>query len=224
MARAGARSKPDSLARDKRGFNPPGIPDTVPRMTDVPDPAPTDLTLATRTGLPDEFRLILAGYPRESWPDHRDFNGLAAFWLDRHLGFRRMLTALTDDAQARIDRRLAPDDHARRLSHLGSRLLGDLIGHHRIEDDAYFPELARLEPRIAKGFEMLDADHHALHALIDRFAKGANAVLHEADERRQRDKAARFLTDLTDFDRLLERHLTDEEDLVLPVVLKHRVG
>ncbi len=116
VARAGARSKPDSLARDKRGFNPPGIPDTVPRMTDVPDPAPTDLTLATRTGLPDEFRLILAGYPRESWPDHRDFNGLAAFWLDRHLGFRRMLTALTDDAQARIDRRLAPDDHARRLS------------------------------------------------------------------------------------------------------------
>ncbi len=71
---------------------------------------------------------------------------------------------------------------------------------------------------------MLDADHHALHALIDRFAKGANAVLHEADERRQRDKAARFLTDLTDFDRLLVRHLTDEEDLVLPVVLKHRVG
>ncbi len=183
-----------------------------------------DQSLANRTELPPEFRLILAEYPREGWPDHRDFNGLAAFWLDRHLGFRRMLAALTDDAQARIDHKLAPEVHARRLSQLGSRLLGDLIGHHQIEDDAYFPELARLEPRIARGFDMLDADHHALHALIDRFAKGANAVLGQVDERLQRDKVGRFLVELAEFDRMLVRHLADEEDLVLPVVLKHRVG
>jgi iron-sulfur cluster repair protein YtfE (RIC family) len=184
----------------------------------------TDLSLDARADLPPEFRLILGEFPRAGWPDHRDFNGLAAFWLDRHLGFRQMLVALTDDAQARIDRKLAPEVHAGRLSRLGSRLLGDLIGHHQIEDDAYFPKLARLEPRIARGFDMLDADHHALHGLIDRFAKGANAVLGEADESRQRDKAARFLTDLARFDRMLDRHLTDEEDLILPVVLKHRVG
>jgi iron-sulfur cluster repair protein YtfE (RIC family) len=184
----------------------------------------TDLDLATRSDLPPEFRVILADYPRAGWSSHCDFKGLAAFWLDRHLGFRRMLAALTMDAQGRIDGRLSPEDHAGRLSQMGSRLLGELIGHHQIEDDAYFPELARLEPRIARGFEMLDADHHALHDLIDRFAKGANAVLHEADARRQRDKVARFLTDLSDFDRLLVRHLADEEDLVLPVVLKHRVG
>jgi hypothetical protein len=184
----------------------------------------TDLALATRSDLPPEFRLILSDYPRASWSAHRDFNWLAAFWLGRHLAFRQMLVALKDDAQARIDRKLAPEVHAQRLSRMGSRLLGDLIGHHQIEDDAYFPELARLEPRIARGFDMLDADHHALHDLIDRFAKGANAVLGEADEARQRDKVARFLGDLGDFDRMLVRHLTDEEDLVLPVVLKHRVG
>jgi hypothetical protein len=40
----------------------------------------------------------------------------------------------------------------------------------------------------------------------------------------QREATGRFLTDLSDFDRLLARHLADEEDLVLPVVLKHRVG
>jgi iron-sulfur cluster repair protein YtfE (RIC family) len=184
----------------------------------------TNLALATRSDLPPEFRLILSEYPRAGWHNHLDFNGLAAFWLDRHLGFRHILVALTDDAQARIDRKLAPEVHAQRLSRLGSRLLGDLIGHHQIEDDAYFPELARLEPRIARGFDMLDTDHHALHDLIDRFATGGNAVLHEADERRQRDKAARFLTDLAQFERMLDRHLTDEEDLVLPVVLKHRLG
>jgi hypothetical protein len=180
--------------------------------------------LASRTGLPAEYRLILAELPRDGWPDHRDFNGLAAFWLDRHLAFRQMFLRLRADAEARIDRKLAPDAFAQRLSRQGSHLLSDLIGHHQIEDDAYFPHLARLEPRIARGFEMLDADHHALHDLIDRFAKGANAALQAKDEAGQREKTARFLTDLKDFDRLLARHLDDEEDLVLPVVLKHRVG
>ena len=180
--------------------------------------------LATRKDLPAEYRLILADYPREGWAGHPDFNGLAAFWLDRHLAFRQTLQRLTADTKARIDRKLAPEAYAQRLVRQGSGLLSDLIGHHQIEDDAYFPQLARLEPRIARGFEMLDADHHALHDLIDRFAKGANAALQAKDDAAQREKTARFLTELRNFDRLLARHLDDEEDLVLPVVLKYRLG
>jgi iron-sulfur cluster repair protein YtfE (RIC family) len=191
-------------------------------MTD--DALPDGLTLAERAALPEEFRLILSELPRTDWEAHPDFNGLAAFWLDRHLAFRRMLGTLGGDAQAVLAGQMAPDTYAARLSRLGSRLLGDLIGHHQIEDDVYFPELARLEPRIARGFAMLDADHHALHALIDRFATGGNAVLSADSDAARREAAGRFVADLTGFDRLLTRHLTDEEDLVLPVVLKHRVG
>lgn len=187
-----------------------------------PHPVP-DLTLATRKGLPDEFRLILADFPRDGWPAHAEFNGLAAFWLERHLAFRAMIAQLQGDAAGLLDGKLAMQDYAGRLSRLGSRFLGDLIGHHQIEDDAYFPKLALLEPRIARGFDMLDGDHHALHALIDRFVTGANAVL-GAKPLAQRDRVGRFSDDLSDFATLLDRHLTDEEDLVLPVVLKHRVG
>ncbi|MES2666985.1 MAG: hemerythrin domain-containing protein [Pseudomonadota bacterium] len=182
------------------------------------------LALSDRSGLPPEFQLILAEHPRKGWPDHRDFNGLAAFWLDRHLAFRRTMALLCGDAEALIDRKIAAPAYAKRLQRLGSGLLGDLVGHHQIEDDAYFPQLARLEPRIARGFDMLDADHHALHALTDRFARGANAVLGAEDDARQRKAVARFAGDLAAFEGLLSRHLTDEEDLVLPVVLKHRVG
>ena len=185
--------------------------------------SPPAHALATRADLPAEYRLLLAEYPRDSWPDHRDFNGLAAFWLDRHLNFRHVMTVLRDEAQLRLDRKMAPRDHAKTLQRRGSGLLSDLIGHHQIEDQAYFPELARLEPRIARGFDLLDADHHDLHALIDRFATGANAVLSAPDDAASHRATARFLTDLTAFDRMLARHLTDEEDLVLPVVLKHRV-
>ena len=185
---------------------------------------PPHLTLSDRAALPDEYRLILAELPRTKWQAHADFNGLAAFWLDRHIAFRRMLDALGSDLQARIDGDMAAEAYAGRLSRLGSRLLGDLIGHHQIEDQVYFPELARLEPRIARGFDMLDADHHALHELIDRFAARGNAVLSSVDDTAQSEAARAFLTDMDKFTRLLTRHLADEEDLVLPVVLKHRVG
>ncbi len=184
----------------------------------------SEVTLAARRGLPEEFRIILADYPRLSWPDHRDFNGLAAFWLDRHLNFRQVLAVLSGDVQLRLDRKISRTDHAQRLQRVGSGFLGDLIGHHQIEDQTYFPELARLEPRIARGFDMLDGDHHDLHALIDRFARGANEVLGAASDPKAHEAAARFLADITVFERMLLRHLTDEEDLVLPVVLKHRVG
>jgi hypothetical protein len=191
--------------------------------------APDDLTpdrlpLATRDGLPDALRVMLADFPRDGWSAHRDFNGLAAFWLDRHLGFRRVMGLLQADAQALIDARMGAQDWGRRLTRFGSGLLGDLVGHHQIEDEAYFPKLAAMEPRILRGFEMLDRDHHDLHALIDRFASGANHALAQTRDTARREAAALFLADLTRFDRMLERHLTDEEDLVVPVVLKHRVG
>jgi hemerythrin-like domain-containing protein len=192
-------------------------------MTAQP-PAPDALPLATREGLPAEYHLLLADYPREGWPAHRDFNGLAAFWLDRHLNFRRVMGVLRSDAEALIDRRIDPQLWGQRLVRLGSGFLGDLVGHHQIEDDAYFPKLAALEPRIAGGFEVLDRDHHALHDLIERFASGANAALAQAEDGARREAAAAFRTDLVTFERMLARHLEDEEDLVLPVVLKHRVG
>ncbi len=191
---------------------------------DPPPAPPDDDALALRAGLPDAYRLLLADYPREGWQDHRDFNGLAAFWLDRHLGFRRVTGLLRADVEAVTAGGMDPQLWGQRLVRLGSGLLGDLHGHHQIEDDAYFPRLTELEPRLAGGFDLLDRDHHALHGLIERFAAGANAALAETRDDSRRVAAARFGDELARFERLLSRHLEDEEDLVLPVVLKHRVG
>lgn len=186
-------------------------------------PPAIDLPLATRAGLPDELRPLLADLPRAGWPAHGDFNGLAAFWLDRHLGFRRVMGLLRADAEAMLDARLDPQTWGRRLVRLGSGFLGELAGHHQIEDQAYFPQLAALEPRLERGFQMLDRDHHDLHALIDRFASGANHALAQDGDTARRAAAGAFHAELGDFERMLARHLTDEEDLVVPAVLKHRV-
>ena len=168
----------------------------------APNLAP-NLALYHRSALPDEFRIILADYPRESWAAHPHFNGLAAFWLDRHLNFRAMMAQMQHDSALRLDGQIAAQDYGQRLARLGQRFLGELVGHHQIEDTAYFPHLAQLEPRIARGFEVLDADHHALHEMIDTFADGANTLLSAGNDAAQRELLAGFGAVLGRFERML---------------------
>lgn len=184
-------------------------------MTDDP------LALAARPGLPSELLALLDEFPRQAWPAHPGFHGLVSFWLDRHMGFRALTARITAETEALIDGRIDPASFPQRLVPAGRRLVDELIGHHQIEDDAYFPELAALEPRLTRGFLILDADHHDLDRLLDGFVTGANAVLQSPAPR---DAAGRFHSDLAAFTNLLDRHLTDEEDLILPVILKHRYG
>lgn len=181
----------------------------------------TDTSL-TRTGLPDALRVLLADYPRAGWQADPGFHGLVSFWLERHLAFRDLTALLQTDAEAALDARLSPDQHAHRLARLGGHLVQDLHGHHQIEDHHYFPRLSALEPRLARGFDILDADHHALHYHIDTFIKGANAVLKaQGDPVTRGTRTGRFRDDLATFRTFLDRHLTDEEDLIVPVILKH---
>lgn len=170
--------------------------------------------LTERSGLPEPLRALVERYPRGTWQGHENFGGLVAFWLDRHVMFRRLLEALQNDAEAVIGGTLDPQQHKGRLQRYGSMLVGQLHGHHQIEDMHYFPQLTGLEPRLQHGFDLLDADHHALDGLLAGFTDGANAVL-------QGGPPGVFHEKLVSFERLLNRHLTDEEDLIVPVILKH---
>lgn len=178
----------------------------------------TTLELQNRTGLPDALRVLLEAYPRSDWQGHANFAGLIEFWLDRHLMFRRLTEALRSDAEAAVDRKLDKKAHAARLSRYGGMLVSQLHGHHQIEDAHYFPVLSLREKRLARGFDILDSDHHAMDGLLDRFTKSANAVLQGQGE------AGAFHRELLSFEGLLHRHLEDEEDLIVPVILKHGPG
>jgi hemerythrin-like domain-containing protein len=173
-----------------------------------------DLSLTDRQGLPDALRVLVADYPRDQWEGHPNFGMLTRFWLDRHLMFRRLSDMLRTDAQARLDRALEPEAHLHRLNRFGGTLVGELHGHHQIEDHHYFPRLSGMEPTLDRGFELLDADHHVLDELLARFTAEANAVLSGGE-------VGPFLDGLDGFEALLVRHLEDEEDLIVPVLLKH---
>lgn len=176
----------------------------------------TDLSLAHRTGLPPALRVLAEELPRLTWPDHPDFGGLAAFWLDRHMDFRRLAASLREATEARLDDRIAARDHAQRVGRLGQALVGTLHGHHQIEDAHYFPAMVGMDPRVARAFDILDADHHDLDGVLARFVEAANGVLRDTP-----DAAGRFHAELLSFERLLDRHLEDEEDIVVPLILRH---
>lgn len=184
-----------------------------------------DLALDARTGLPPALRALLDDHPRAGWQADPNFGGLVSFWLDRHLSFRRLMAAMTADAEALIDRTAGPHAVGARLSRLGGRFLQDIHGHHTIEDTHFFPILAAREGRLAAGFDMLERDHEALDAHLGAFAEAANGVLGAlGDDGEARTKGGLLLASLATLDRFLDRHLVDEEDLVVPVILRDGEG
>lgn len=182
----------------------------------------TDLDLPSRTGLPDPLRVLLEEFPREIWQTHPQFHGLVSFWLDRHMMFRRLMEHMLTETEGLLDGTREARSFASGISRYGGMLVNQLHGHHQIEDHHYFPLLAKKDPRISKGFEILDKDHHALDGILARFVEGANTAIQgvTAAGRDPKTPVASFQTGLLDLHRLLDRHLQDEEELVVPVILK----
>lgn len=180
------------------------------------------LDLEDRTGWPDELRFLLDRYPRRGWPTHANLGALARVWLDIHDGFRKFGGTLAAATVELNEGRVTPE---RFRTWFGPRLrmfLSHLNGHHQIEDLHYFPLLgAAAEPRLIRGFEVLDKDHHVIHAAMDRLAETANTFLRiePGDAERLRRMGDDYAAASDRLLRLLDRHLDDEEDLIVPLIL-----
>ena len=179
----------------------------------------SELALENRDGLPDSLRYLAQSFPSAEWQGHPNFGQLVQFWLSRHAMFRQVTETLLTGAQKVLWSGADIEAFHPRLARMGGFFLQELHTHHTVEDDHYFPQLIGLEPKLDRGFAVLDADHHALDALLDDFAKTANAAL-QSDAASHRDTLGAFHTHLTRLSRSLERHLQDEEELIVPIILK----
>ena len=182
----------------------------------------TSLDLATRAGLPPAIAYLRDTHPNAGWRAHANYGELADFWLGVHAALRGEGAQVTATADAFRDRRTDADAFQRALVPRLNRFLGHLDQHHRIEDHAYFPKFRALDARMVAGFDLLEADHHAIHAGIDATVASARALLAAIADSSDTARAADgFATISASLVRLLHRHLADEEEIVIPALLEH---
>jgi len=180
------------------------------------------LALARRTGWPDDLRILVTRYPREQWETHANLGEMARFWLSRHAMFRELSAAIEAITNHFRSGRLSASQFAREFTPRLQFMLDQLKVHHQIEDLHYFPIFREAESKLARGFDVLEADHHHIHADMAGTATAANALLQalQADG----DTLVRCGDAYADVSGVLLkgliRHLDDEEDLIVPLILE----
>ena len=137
-------------------------------------------------------------------------------WLKVHTNIRkrqRILTQISEGYQS------GEYDWAKYRSQMLKRInmhILKLHQHHGVEDEGFFPEFIRMYPQLQAGFEILGCDHVRLNALLDELQAQNDQLARTEVE----DKvlAAQLHQTLMDASKLLSQHLSDEEDLVIPIL------
>jgi hemerythrin-like domain-containing protein len=200
---------------------PGGLSRYLGLMNELPKTAPAALTLDARCGWPPDLRLLIDRYPREVWQGHANLGAMAQFWLSRHDMFREIGTALDDAVTAFRNGSATAQDFRGWFPSRLQFFLQQLHSHHQVEDLHYFPVFQAAEARLAHGFDVLENDHEAIHHAIGMTVEAANAFLRTpvnlAEALRETGEA--YATTSDALLRQLRRHLADEEDLVIPLIL-----
>jgi hypothetical protein len=175
-------------------------------------------------GWPAEVENLLERHPRATWPAAR--SATAAFWLDVHEHLRRDAAGLEAAGEEYRRNRASPAQLAVIAAPRLHGLIAAMHGHHQIEDFHYFPAFRRTEPRLAAGFDRLEREHAALGSTVEtalaalaelrttaeRSAEHSSAATQQLAAQRYVDAAARLCSALL-------RHLDDEENLVVPLLI-----
>lgn len=153
--------------------------------------------------------------PPEQW-FAADYAYKTSGWLKVHTNIRKRQRILTQISEAYIDGEF---DWAEYRSQILKRInmhILKLHQHHGVEDDGFFPEFIRMYPQLAPAFEILGHDHEYLNALLDKLQIQNDALAKsEGEDKALAEQLHDTLVKVTD---LLQQHLTDEEDLVIPIL------
>lgn len=187
-----------------------------------------DSDIDKRTGWPDDLCVVLNDYPRETWPDTR--SAMARFWIDKHNYLRRQSDALKSaNDEYRADR-VQAEQFGGWIAPRLQGFLAELHGHHQIEDFHYFPAFRSAEPRLAAGFDVLAKDHELVHQDIVNIVESINAFLtmlgteDPGSDDARRQAAERYIEASELLHARLARHLADEEDLIIPLMIRQDQG
>ncbi len=179
------------------------------------------LSIETRRGLPDEWRFLARTYPREIWAGHESMGEHTKFWLTIHRSFRMMGAHLSEQSDAYESGAVTAEQFRFAMAPRLQQFLASLDHHHRIEDHLFFPKFMEAEKRLIAGIELLEADHTVIDAEVHAMIDIANALLQTNinDKDGLKRNGENFAISSRRIVKLLGRHLDDEEEIVIPLLL-----
>lgn len=174
--------------------------------------------VAMRDGLPLAIRPTLLEESKSNWQKHPRFAGKARFFMNIHrqlLDGADWLAAQSEQLLEVPQSVLRDQTRAIGLTANTGRLLSFAHGHHEIEDHGYFPQFAQLYPQLDRALSLLDGDHQVL----DETLQGVETAIAQAGD--GRDQMAQLHSHAAALKKIMHRHITDEEDVIIPIFLRH---
>ena len=167
------------------------------------------------TRLQSDWLFLLEKLPPNQWYSS-DYAYKTSGWLNVHTNIRKRQRILRQLSEEYSMGALNWDNYRSQvLQRIGTHVL-KLHQHHSVEDHGFFPEFVSSYPQLKTGFEILVRDHVRLDALLDEL----QSLNDELAKAQQEDKALadRLHGNLITGSDFLSQHLTDEEDLVVPIL------
>ena len=171
--------------------------------------------------MPDSIQAQLLKPSRENWSRHSRYDGKAKFFIDIHSRILAMNQGLIQNLEKVLNNSPeAANSHP--ILHetlvLGDGLIQFAHHHHHIEDDHYFPQFIQLEPKLEDAVRLLDGDHNALSVTLD----DTERTLKQTTYAEKPYSSLGLLHERAiDLNKLISRHLLDEEEIIIPILLKY---
>jgi len=137
-------------------------------------------------------------------------------WLKVHTNIRKRQRILVQISEAYISGEFDWSEYRSQILKRINMHVLKLHQHHEVEDDGFFPEFVSMYPKLAPAFEILGHDHEYLNELLDKLQiQNDQLARSEIEDKALAEELHDTLVKVTD---LLQQHLTDEEDLVIPIL------
>jgi iron-sulfur cluster repair protein YtfE (RIC family) len=170
------------------------------------------LELAIRTAWPEELLVHYRLHPRP-WQLHT-LPDIANHWLGVHNMFRQHATLLAAATDAWSGKTLPALNYLRTAVPRAASFVHVLHMHHHAETDMAFPAVAVAAPEMARAFAVLDRDHAQIEPMLERVER----VIETRDPRID-PMASELAAALPPLLAALDRHLNDEEDIIVPALV-----
>jgi hypothetical protein len=181
-----------------------------------------------RAGLSEALKAQL----HEPLADNTQYQGEAAFWLQIHQGLLKASATLPNWCEQFLAEKTSDRLQLMvpRICSMANQLVHHAHSHHHIEDDHFFPVFLNAYPQLANPIDLLEKDHEILSIVLDDMENAAK-ILKETSQSidfeisvDQRSllmaRTESLHKSAARLDHLFIRHITDEEEICLPTLMR----